>query len=68
MTASSLDHPTFADCAFFYDRNQDRATYSGQSGDLLEGQSWRAGPGGGGSGVGVGLMTELGWWARLDAN
>lgn len=52
MTASSLDHPTFADCAFFYDRSQDRASYSGQSGDQLEGQSWRAGPGGG-SGVGV---------------
>ena len=53
MTASSLDHPTFADCAFFYDRNQDRGSYSGQSGDLLEGQSWRAGQGVGGSGVGV---------------
>jgi len=59
MTASSLDEPTFADCAFFYDRSQDRASYSGQSGDQLEGQSWRAGQGAGASPVGVSNIKGL---------
>lgn len=51
-----MQHPTFSSTAFFYDRSADRATYSGDSGAEIEGQSWRGGHEGG---VGVGVSLAV---------
>ncbi|KAK4704637.1 histone deacetylase HOS2, partial [Phenoliferia sp. Uapishka_3] len=48
-----MEHPTFSSTPFFYDRSSDRASYSGTSGEEIEGQSWRGGQVGGGVGVGI---------------
>lgn len=56
---SRMSNPTFSDTPFFYDRSSDRASYSGASGEEIEGQSWRGGQVGGGVGVGVSLRCFL---------
>jgi histone deacetylase HOS2 len=38
-----MQHPTFSSTPFFYDRDKDRASYSGKSDQQYEGQSWRPG-------------------------
>ncbi|KAM0755842.1 hypothetical protein T439DRAFT_320542 [Meredithblackwellia eburnea MCA 4105] len=59
---SNVENPTFSATPFFYDRNADRASYSGNSGQEVEGQSWRGGQIVGGSGVGLHSMPRVSYY------
>lgn len=56
MSNPLILNPTFASTPYFFDRNQDRGSYSGSSNKEFEGQSWRGGADGD-NGKGVSTLS-----------